>query len=483
MALEIIEDPNKKKADQGAPQAAQGTAPVAPGTSPSSSTAPTVPQSTARQGTGYTNIQKILQASSGAPLAQTVAQGITGAGEKAQQAIGQAQQQFGQASQAGRNIYSPESQQRLQQILATPETAQQEDINFVSGLRTGQYGGPQGLANAAALQQQAAQAQALGKLAGSEAGRAGLLQQFVGGPGYASGQQKLDQLLLGLQGRGQLTQARQAVTGLPGSEQAAEQQAAQQAQQYGQEAGATRSAVTGALGQAESGLESTVGQRAQQTQAQRQADYNQVVSDLQSGKITPQEAQLLGIKAGQQLYNVDPTKFLSQGAQANVYNVATAPEYARAQALAQMAGLTNTFLPGEAKGQIGTLGAAYGLNAPALQQAVQQAQQSYQQQLGGLASKVSAINQLGSTGNQYAFTPVGGPVKQTPEQQIAALRSMIPEWNRQAGNYEGNKLNDEQKAARKQAAQQAQELVNQYDALQQQYTPTRTLTGYGPMQS
>lgn len=458
MAVDIIQPDDLSKPKQSGPTPTQlGSTPASSPPSPSGtspSPAPTVAPANstsgpapAKQGTGFTNIQRVLGANQGNKLGVTVGSGITGQATQASQALGQAQQQFGTASQAGRVQYGQNEQQKLQQILANPENASQEDIDFATKYRTGQYGGPTGLANTTSLQQQAAQAQALGQLAGSEGGRAGLLQRFVGGAGYGGGQQKLDQLLLGRTGGSALAQARQQTLGLTGKEQTAEQAAGQQAQQYGSEAAGTRNEVTGKIGEAETGLEQGLAGRLSSTQAQRTADYNTMLQAIQSGKLTPEQAQQFGmgvttasgpfgglITSGTNRYGVDLSKFITQGQQATTANVATAQDYARAAALAKLGGTTNTFLPEANATQAGTLGSAYTINAPAAQQAIAANQQAYQNQISPLNARIQAAQQLQAAqqANTNKNTKITGAAE-VDIPQIAALQAQLASISKQYG--------------------------------------------------
>lgn len=453
MALDIIQPDDLTKPKQSGPTPTQlgsspspaastpnptGTSPSpAPSAAPATSTSGPAP---AKQGTGFTNIQRVLGANVGNKLGSTVGSGITGQATQASQALGQAQQQFGTASQAGRVQYGQNEQQKLQQILANPENASQADIDFATKYRTGQYGGPAGLAGTTGLQQQAAQAQALGQLAGSEGGRAGLLQRFVGGAGYGGGQQKLDQLLLGRTGGPALAQARQQTLGLTGKEQTAEQAAGQQAQQFGSEAAGTRNEVTGKIGEAQTGLETGLQGRLASTQAQRTADYNNLVQAAKSGKLTPEQAQALGVgvEAGSggmvNSYGVDLSQFINQGQQATLGNTATQQDYARASALAKLGGTTNTFLPEANAAQAGTLGAAYNVNKPQVQQAIQTQQQAYTNQVSPLQAQIKQIEATLGTPSKSGNTTITGAGADKPRyDQINALRQQLGQINAQFG--------------------------------------------------
>lgn len=164
--------------------------------------------------TGYTNIQRILQANKSNPLGSTVAGGVQQAGSQARGAIQQAGNQFRQEEQTEKNRLGQESQ-RADRVLGDVTKASDEDINAFEGIRGGLSKGPTEIKNLDEIRQKAFEAERLGSAAGSEAGRYGLLQRFVGGnKQYTGGQQRLDSVLLGQTASPQLRQARKASVGL-----------------------------------------------------------------------------------------------------------------------------------------------------------------------------------------------------------------------------------------------------------------------------
>lgn len=394
MAIDIIQDPSIKKAAQ--PGTSNNTAPQAPGsqasTASSSSSAPQQTQapsvSSGKQGTGFTNIQKLLQANQGNRLGQSVASGITGEALKAKQNIEGARQQFGQQSEAGRVAFDPN------QLSQAVVRGGQEDIDYVKGLIQGGYSGPESLAQASALQQQAAQAQALGQLAGTEAGRAGLLQQYVGGPQYSSGKQNLDALLLGMQGGKQLSEARRSTVGLAGQAQALEQEAIRKGQQYKQEGQEAAQTAAGVVGQAQTGIEQDVASRLQAEKNERAQLYKDYLANLSKGQLSPEQSSRFELSPGQQIYNVDPSKFLVAGEDPTRFNIATPEQYAQAQALAQMLGQTNTLLPQEYASQSGVNTPDISFRRSAFDQAIQNAQGGYNQDLENTVNQY--LNTTGS---------------------------------------------------------------------------------------
>lgn len=193
----------------------------------------------APKGTGFTNIQRIIGASRGNKLGETIVGGIKQTGAQAQESLNKASQQFQQDVEKNR-LDTEANRQQAEGLIGSATQGGElnaDQLAAAEKFRAGLYQGPTSLQNQATLAGKAAEAEQLGKLGGSEGGRQGLLQRFVGAPQYSAGQQKLDTLLLGAD-RQAINQARSATQGL--ADQAARQ--IQGAQAQGQQA------VSGAQG-------------------------------------------------------------------------------------------------------------------------------------------------------------------------------------------------------------------------------------------
>lgn len=333
----------------------------------------------------FTNIQKYIQANTGADYAKQL-------GEKQEQGASAVRQGIESARQQTQQQASPELQrlqqagQITQQALQNPEEFTQNQANLESfqKIREGQYLRGVGLQNEAQLANQLQDVQNRAQMAGTEQGRFQLLrEQFGQRPGrtYSTGQQRLDQLLLQGQ-RGQLgtlaqkAQQEAAATGqaLTGAQQQAQaltgqlQTLGSQAQQQAQEA------LTGKIGETKSGLE----QRAAALQAEREGQFEALRSGLERGEITEEQAQQLGFNPEEdvRLYGVDPTQLLNRAAlgQATAGHVATEQDRARLAALSQLSGQTE--LPMFAAAPTAALrgiGETFGREALQQQQAAGQA--------------------------------------------------------------------------------------------------------------
>lgn len=232
-----------------------------------------------QKGTGFTNINKILDANQGAgqrmgnkigsqltQQADSVRQGIQAGQNQFQQQKNQAGQQAQGAVQAGQNLtqQAGETQDAYAQRLA------QNNGNFQQvgqNLQNAEYTGPMALQNAGKLNAQASTTAALGRLAGDTQGQTQLLQSMVAKPGqYSRGQSALDALLLGSGGQRAIQQGRRAAVGLEDKALGATSQAENQAnalksgisQSRDKTLADLRNAVTG-----DAGFRNTAAQQAQ----------------------------------------------------------------------------------------------------------------------------------------------------------------------------------------------------------------------------
>lgn len=299
-----------------------------------------------QQGSGYTNIQSVLNANQNNQLGQTVGSGIQGQTAQAQNNLQQSQNQFNQQTNANQANTAGNSQ-LVQNVLGNTSQYAPGSTNAQQGqqfqqLMSGQYAGPTQLNNASQIQNQASDVNQLGQATGSQAGQIGLLQRFVGSPQYSKGQQNLDQLLLGQTGGPQLANARRGALQLQGQvgsalsgAQAVGQQQQSQAQNFGQN-------VQQQFGNTVAGINTGLQQQAQTAQQGANTAYQKAITDLQSGNVTQDEANLLGLTQGEQvtgnsLQNIG--SFLTQNPnQATAQNVASGQNYAQLDALRQLGG-------------------------------------------------------------------------------------------------------------------------------------------------
>lgn len=300
-------------------------------------------------GTGYTNIQRILQANKANRLGQAVSGGVQKAGEAARGAISQAGQQFQQDVGKERQRQLQE-EQKAKGVLADVSKTTDEDVAAFEKIRNAQMLGPTGVKNAQEMRRQAEEAESLGEAGGSQAGRFGLLQRYVGGNRqYTGGQQRMDSLLLGQTGANQLRQAKKATSGL--GQQAGKQDVA--AQEVGKLLqGEARGLADRTVKGIEEGVlsyDQQIANKLEQEKAKRQALIDSIAkpSENLGSPIELEEDlynKLLEASGGylgndQSLYNVDLSKFLTANMMnANKQAVQTQEDFKRAQALNRLSG-------------------------------------------------------------------------------------------------------------------------------------------------
>lgn len=395
------------------------------------------------KGSGYTNIQKVLQANAGNKLGQTIGSNIQSAGNTAQDNLKQAQQQFQQGTQQNQ-ANSQGNQQFVQNQLgqysgnnqAPVNDPSQQDVSRFQTLLSGQYQGPTNLENSQQIQNQAANVGQMGQALNTAGGRMGLLNQVVGKPQYTSGQRTLDNLLLGQSNDPSLQAAKRQALTLQGKvgnavtgAQAQGQQQTAQAQTFGKD-------VQNQFGQNVQSQYAALQNAAQKAQAQRDAQNSQLQSDLTSGILSADEAQQLGIQNGQMMYNIDPTKFINPSTMAaNAQNVASTQDYARLQALQKLSG---QYAPQQAQDTLGKFSnpsqagqfqatPAFSANKEGFQQAYKTAQDAYN-------AKLQPAQQSVDQGNQMIRLYFG---RFSPEDVTEAKQQGIDVHNLMAKKYPG----------------------------------------------
>lgn len=233
-----------------------------------------------QRGTGFTNLNRVLDANKGNKLGNTVTSNVQGQANDVRSNVQKTQQQFNEEANKNRldtqeskdkrdNVLGRFGDNHSQQSLAgTTEVANQvasnpaqapapaptqpaqqspqvtivqpqaqpivsdQEIQDFTKYRTGTYTGPTQLNDYQTLLGKASEAQQVGDLTRSTGGRQELLRRFVGGNDYSQGQQRLDTMLLGQQNQGELNQARKATRGLEQSTNEANNLAGAQAQEY-----------------------------------------------------------------------------------------------------------------------------------------------------------------------------------------------------------------------------------------------------------
>lgn len=303
-----------------------------------------------KTGSGFTNLQKFVQANQNNKLGSAITSGIQNSSNQLNQNLGQANQKFTQ--KLGENTFNTdENKAKLGGIINNAATSGQvndADANYFTKMREAKYDGPTALDNVNSIQSQAGNVQNVAKDAATEQGRRGLLSRYaVGNNQYTQGQQRLDGMLLGKTINTQdLSQARQEALKNVGQAQRSINSASQQAQTvqnnnalFGKELSGQ---VDSQLGNLRSGLEGKVNQ----ANSEAQQEYDALQRRYQSGKLNFEDVMNLGnildggLTEDTRLFDVDPTQLgsLYHKNQFNMSQVADPTQYAQYSALARLSG-------------------------------------------------------------------------------------------------------------------------------------------------
>lgn len=371
----------------------------------------------------FQNIQNYLNANKGynegQGLAGQVGQTLTDQESKQEQAIGQESQRVQSQAQTAAQPYSyyanPQQGQADPYLTYSIANATQtaNDPNALAAWKnyySGAYTAPQSFDTSGQLGQNQQNFQQTAGQAGSEQGRMALLQQLYGNPGYSTGQQSLDNLLL-QSNPDQLTnlqstsgQLSQQLGGAYNTGQTNAQNAITQGQQ---QAALAKAVAAPALGQAETNFETGLNQRTSDINTSNQNSYNKFIQDIgqnYSGALAPQELQSLGLNPSSQLYGLSPDQIAQyiNLQSVNKYQVATPDDYAKAQALSTLGGQPiNTFLPNSDISQSGTASInPYTVNQVGLQNAINNQKASYNTDYSNI-SIPDLISQINNGQTQY----------------------------------------------------------------------------------
>lgn len=233
------------------------------------------------QGTGYTNLGKLMSSNQSNNLGQAVTSGIQQQVGGIKTELQKQQEQFQKEAEKNRLGSEEDVAKREATIgrFASPSGAggpvTEQDVGAFERFRSGTYGGPTSLKDTSAL---SSQAQALKEQTSNltPSGTQELLRRTVGRPDYTQGQQRLDTLLMG---QANLRPAQREAQNLTGQISQANAAALGQAQQY--KAGAEQFAkeTEGKLQAAMGGIDTSVqGQlkAAQEAEKQRQANIQAI---------------------------------------------------------------------------------------------------------------------------------------------------------------------------------------------------------------
>lgn len=377
----------------------------------------TLPSNNQRKtGTGFTNLQRILDANKNNKLASTIGTGVTNTANQVRQNLQTDVDTFNKDAEA-QKLNTIENQNRYKGLLANPtqnapgtplapprmETfgtdVNQQSIDDFSRFRAGLYSGPTDLKNAAQLKVQAEEAQALGKNIANQGNKFGLLQQYFGTPTYTRGQQGLDSLLMG--GAPELQQARRQTVGLNkladnkiGQSRDLAKNITAENQAFGKQVntdlglGDDGQITGGALGSIYNPLADKVAAAKPTNQAYLDELVKYKTANLFGNEVAMIDGKNMGLTYGA----ANPGSFLSEHSlAANVNNVASKEDFARMNALAKLAGIDNTYLTDESQAGTWDNHKATSYNKAGYDADVQSRKTSYENEKASIDKQVEAI--------------------------------------------------------------------------------------------
>ena len=299
--------------------------------------------SNTRRGSGFTNLQSILQANRQNRLGSAISGGVSKAGETVRSDIVKAGQQFETEAEKERQKQKGQEEQ-VNRVLGDLASTTEQDIKDFEGIRGGQYIGPKGLKDSDELRYRAEDIAGLGQATSQVGGRLGLLQRFAGtGPKYTAGQQRLDSLLLGQTGQAGLREARKAASGIQTLERSKTTAAGEIARGLESGVKGLQEGTIKKLGQTSTAFDKEMIAKAEKAQADRAAYIEQAKKDLlETGEADAKVAEALGLEEGTHIYDTDFSKFLAEDetTKATKRNVQSEQDAARINALKKLAGMS-----------------------------------------------------------------------------------------------------------------------------------------------
>lgn len=397
---------------------------------------------TNQQGTGFTNLQSIMQANQGNRLGQAVGSGIKQTGEKVKQGLQTGQQEFQTKAQANQ-LGTQAQRENVENVLKDPTQANEGDVSNFAKYRSGQYTGPQNIGNIDTLKQQAGQAEQQGQAIGSEGGRQSLLQRYAAGPGqYNAGAQRLDNLLLGTTGTKDLQAARRSVSGLNTQITGAEQAAQQTAQQLGQQAKGFGEQVTGKLKSGISNIYDPAAQEAQQANTTEKMNAERFQNEQQaaqgSNKLSKDALTALGYNAGDRSYGVNLGQYMGYNPaneQATALNVMQQPQFQKYTGLQKLMGQTPSAAP-QTQYQAGKT----TYDAQAAQDAISQAKAAYDkdynpasQSLGQYKAALAQAQQAAKSSNPWISGLAQETIRSQYQPNVNKYQAIVNDLNQRYG--------------------------------------------------
>lgn len=411
-----------------------------------------------QQGSGFTNLQRVIGANKNNQLGSAISTGMGNRVGQIKNDIGQAQNSFNTQLQ-GNRVDTEENKNLVNTALTNPYEAAKDDktVSSFQNLMSGQYKGPTELGNANVLNAQAQEAAQYGQGATSAGGRTNLLQRFAGGNNYNAGQQRLDNVLLGQTGANDLKQVRRDAAGLGTTLNNASLTAQSQAQAAAAANKGFADDINTQLGGFDDPNTPDVNEAAgvwgdmysgvnakRDQYVNSQTDLNTRINNaLRAGpgnvQLDADVAAALGVSDGQRTGALDYSNLSAHfdPQNVNLSNIAGQEDYTKASALRRLTGQSNDFLtdPTQAgtatganfdsaqfkdllAGSVGTLGQT--------EQQLAAARQSASADVNRIAPQM--VNTLNYLKQQLAARPLTGGGQAQRQSELAALQAQIDRY-------------------------------------------------------
>ncbi|MDO3651285.1 hypothetical protein, partial [Nocardia mangyaensis] len=233
----------------------------------------------------------------------------------------------------------------IQQAAEKPEEFSQEQLDYFSNVREGQYEAPEQL-NLGEEQNKLKALETLGQQIGTSKGRVGVLKENLQRPGYTQGQTSLDEYLFGRDPsvrssninaiRGKVVDVKKRIEGVQGElkplSEETQGKISKASESIRNKLKEMRGTFNSETGQYEGGIRGDI-QSAQQQEATIQEDIRKFIAGEQS-TLSPEAAARLGAKEGEYIYGISPQDLGSS----EIGGMISPEQAAKLKALGQLAG-------------------------------------------------------------------------------------------------------------------------------------------------
>ncbi len=355
------------------------------------------PQGVSKQGSGFVNLDKYLTANQNNNFGNQFTGKVQGDVNQAKQSLANNSQDFINASNQGTTRWN-DAQPTVKSLVdnAGDNTSSQDVANFQK-YSNAQYQGPDSFSGSAygtKVQGANTKASQEANALQNEGGRFALLDQFYGRPKYNTGEKALDNLLV------------QNTPGVSARAQSIGNQAKQFTNDLGQKTGelnnvavSNRQATSDVakkakdyVGNAVTGFQTDLGNRYKDYESNTKAYNDARVNDLSDDEFDSDTLGLLGLKEGQNLYDVNLSNYLKQNPMGSPGEFASDQDYAKYLALEQLSGEEPTLLSASDRAKAGTANGKLGFDQDSLNRDILQSKSQYETQIAPVQRAIEESN-------------------------------------------------------------------------------------------